>query len=147
MENSLGVYGFLGNLIQNVGVIGGLLLGAFEARRAWMAMDDESLRAIANERAQLEKTEMQLPRVLLADLNLVAIPPTAEEAKFLNNQIVLYLRTWRLAKRGGPITLEELALDAKGYFAYPLPRAIWEQTKENRNPEFVRFIEEALDDR
>jgi hypothetical protein len=49
-----------------------------------------------------------------------------------------------IAKAGGITTLTELADDVRGFFSLPLPRAVWEKTKANRNRQFVRFVERAL---
>jgi hypothetical protein len=40
--------------------------------------------------------------------------------------------------------LKELADDVREFFSLPLPRAVWEKTKKNRNRRFVRFVERAL---
>jgi len=58
---------------------------------------------------------------------------------------VQYQITWSIAKTGGLVTLKELAADMRGFFSLPLPRAVWEETKRHRNPEFVQFVTRAIE--
>lgn len=50
-----------------------------------------------------------------------------------------------MARAGTVLTPEILAADIHGFFSLPLPRLVWEQTKPFRNPNFVRFVETAME--
>jgi hypothetical protein len=72
-------------------------------------------------------------------------PPTLAEEEYLNLIIAHYLVGWESAKTKNFPTLETLSKDAGDFFSRPLPRAIWEKTKETRDPRFVRFVERAVE--
>jgi len=61
-------------------------------------------------------------------------------------QIVQQFETgWRVEKILNRRELRILAGDAANFFRLPLPRAVWEKTKQFRNPRFVRFVDRALE--
>ena len=51
---------------------------------------------------------------------------------------------WRLARSIGENEVKAQRADVRDFFALPLPRAVWQKTKQCRNQRFVRFIERAL---
>lgn len=135
------------NLVQTIGVIGSLLMTAAAACREARAKEIENLLIIAEHHRELwtvARQRVELKRIFQEDFCALKSPVTVAEQEFLNLVLAHLLTSWRIAKAGGIITLKELADDAKDFFTLPLPRAVWEKTKTNRNPEFVRFVENAL---
>ena len=135
--------------IQNTGIIASMLYGAIEARRARQALNDENLRSIAAERRVLRDMLIQKPelsRVLQSSVDLTKQPLTFGELEYLKDRFVLYLRAWRLVKNGGALTFDELVLEIRRFIQFPLPHVVWEQTKEDRDPDFVRFVKRAIGD-
>ena len=85
-----------------------------------------------------------LKRILSKEVHVLTEPVTIEENEFLQ-RVILYFETgWRLEKIMDRGELKILALDAGEFFSLPLPRAVWEKTKQFRNPRFVRFVEKAM---
>lgn len=85
-----------------------------------------------------------LNRVFQDDANVLEKPATVVEKQFLNLVFVHYQTGWTVAKAGALITLAEIKTDIRDFFSLPLPRAVWEKTKNLRNRQFVRFVERAL---
>jgi hypothetical protein len=134
------------NVIQTIGILGSLWLAVIAARREARAKEGENLLAIAQQHRELwssASNRKDLERVFLIDANLTR-PISIAEAEFLRLVISHFQTVWLIAKSGGLLTLDELALDAEDFFSLPLPREVWEQTKKFRNPKFVRFVERAL---
>jgi hypothetical protein len=142
------------NIIQTVGIIGSLWLGILAAcQQGWAAhreanaKEAENLLTLAGQHRDLWDKAIQNPeldRILRADTDVVAKPATPKETVFLNLVIAHWLKSWRMARGGGLVTMRELGIDAHAFFSLPLPHAVWEKTKSTRNPKFVRFVERAM---
>jgi hypothetical protein len=105
---------------------------------AMLVQQHNALGAEARERRDLD-------RILLANVNLEHEPPTAVEMMFLNDVIVHFESGWKLALKNTVLTQKTYTADVRKFFSHPLPREVWERTKDGRNPEFVRFIERAIE--
>jgi len=86
-----------------------------------------------------------LKRILSPNVDLKAAPVTLVEQEFLNLVFVHFEEGWKLAKQGSVNSLETLALDQGNFTSLPIPYAVWEHTKSVRNPEFVCFVEQAVE--
>jgi len=135
------------NIIQTVGILGGILLAAAAANREAKAREIQNLLTISEHHREVW-TELlraaELQRVLQPDADVVGKPPTTREEECANLVIVQFLKSWRVANAGGLLTLKELGADVRGFCSLPLPRVVWEKTKAFRNQRFVRFVERAL---
>lgn len=134
------------NLIQTFGIVGGLWFTAMTLRQQAQASKNTDLLTLAGQHRELWSEvhrRSDLNRVLHADVDLVAAPITVAEEEFLNTVIQHFNTSWVLARTGVAITTKTLAVDARSFFALPLPRTIFERTKAARDPKFVRFIEAA----
>ena len=136
--------------ITAIGVIGSLWIGIRTSDRDAKTREKEALDRIAELHERLwtqMSAEPRLQRILQRELNTPADSITVGEEEFINRVMVHFLRAWRDAKDGGMISLEELSKDAGVFFSLPLPHAVWERTKQFRNPRFVQFVGRALDRR
>jgi len=130
-----------------VGIIGSLLFTAASFRA------DAKNRLITNLLALDErhrtllsevKQRPELKRILSENVDLAAQPLTPEEDVSMWQIAQQFETGWRVEKILNRGELKSLARDAANFFRLPLPRAVWEKTKEFRNPRFVRFVERAL---
>jgi len=135
------------NLVQTAGIIGSLWFAAAAAVREAKAKEIENLLVIADHHRELWSKAYEQPeleRIFQTNADIAAEPVTIVEEEFLNLVLVQYQITWCIAKAGGLVTEKELAADLRGFLARPLPRAVWEKTKSDRNSQFVWFVEKAL---
>lgn len=135
------------NVIQTAGIIGGLWLTMAAANRDAKAKEIENLLSLSEHHRELWKEIPQrkdLARIFQAEADTLLAPPTVAEKEFLNLVFVHFQTGWRVAKAGGITTLKEMKADVRDFFSLPLPRAVWEQTKNFRNSSFVCFVETAL---
>ncbi len=86
----------------------------------------------------------ELQRIREREIDLVSKPIAPAETEFLNLAFVHFYTGWLLAKRRALPTLEALSADVGGFFSLPLPHSAWKETRQSRDPKFVRFIDECL---
>lgn len=127
-------------VVQTVGIIGGLWFTSATFRSTNLLTLAEQHRALW--RDALERPGLR--RVFLEKVERVE-PVTIEEEEFLNLVIVHFETGWQMAAPGTILTKEILARDVRGFFSKPIPNAVWEKTKGTRNPQFVAFIDRALE--
>jgi hypothetical protein len=135
------------NVIQTVGIIGSLWVAAVAANRESRTKGIENLLSLSEHHRELWKEipgQNDLVRIFQPDADTLLVPVTMAEAEFLNLVIVHFQTGWCIAKAGGFTTLAEMKADVRSFFTLPLPRAVWEKTKQNRNMEFVRFVEKSI---
>ena len=69
---------------------------------------------------------------------------TTAEQEFLNLVFVHFESGWQLAKQGMATPLAVLSLDVRAFFRLPIARAVWDETRWSRNPQFVKFVDRVL---
>jgi hypothetical protein len=102
---------------------------------------DERHRALWTEARQRQ----DLKRVFSRDADVLSLPISFAEEEFLKSVFVHFETGWRIECLMNRGELKTLSLDVAAFFSLPLPRAIWEKTKQYRNPKFVKFVMRALE--
>jgi hypothetical protein len=135
------------DLLQSIGIIGGLLFTAYSIRK------DERARRIGNSIAINEQYRQiwkelyerpQLSRALNKDVDLKKEPVSGQEELFVT-MLILHLSTvFRAMKHGEFVKYEGLQKDVKEFFALPIPRMIWGKIASLQDADFIKFIEAAL---
>ena len=135
------------SFLQSAGIVGGLLFTGLAARREARSRKTSDLLTLLEQHRELWSEvhrRPELARVILPEADLVANPISVPEERFLNLVIVHFHTGWQLAVDGVVHIPEIMAADVRGFFTLPLPRAVWEQSKASRDPEFVGFVDRAL---
>lgn len=138
------------SLLEGIGIIGGLIFTAVSLRRDTRSRRVSDLLTLTEQHRNLwsEVHERDgLRRIYEEDVDLVAGPITDVEEEFLNRVIVHFNTGWLLAREGSLLTLETLASDVRWFFNLPVPRRVWEATKEGRDRRFIQFVETSLKQR
>jgi len=134
-------------LLQSAGIIGGMLFTALSIRQATTARRVSDLLTLTEQHRELWNEvyrRAELSRIFASTIDLIANPVTVAEERFLNEVVVHFTTGWQLARKKSLITMEALKADLRSFFELPLPRAVWQQTKDSRDPEFVRFVQKCL---
>jgi hypothetical protein len=134
-------------LIQTIGIVGGLVFTALTIRQATNARKVSDLLALTEQHRELWNEVYNRPgleRIYAERVDLLASPVTMAEVRFLNEVIVHFHTGWQIACHGSLLTLQAMQADARTFFNLPLPHAVWQQTRDTRDPKFVRFIETSL---
>jgi hypothetical protein len=132
------------DLLQSLGIIGGLLFTAWSLRSETKTRRVNNLLAITEGHREVW-TEFyrrpELKRVLADRADLVRDEITREEEIFVN-LVILHLNCVFYARKTGLVfKLEGLRRDVRWFFSLPIPRMIWEKTKVLQNDDFVTFVE------
>lgn len=135
------------DLLQTIGIIGGLVFTAYTTHKDEKARRIGNLIAIAGQNREIWKEvydRPQLFRVRERDVDLRKQPISDEEGLFVK-LLVLHLDTvYRAMKAGMFVKLEGLQKDIKEFFSWPIPRAVWEKIKPFQDEAFVRFVDTCL---
>ena len=147
MEISRWVTGNWFDLLQSLGIVGGLLFTAWSLRSETRTRRVNNLIAIAKGHRDVW-TEFyrrpELNRVLADHADLCRQEVTREEEIFVN-LVILHLNCVYCAQKTGLVfKLEGLRRDVGWFFALPIPHAVWTKTKLLQNDDFVRFVDFCL---
>jgi hypothetical protein len=142
MENWFAEHWF--DLIQSIGIVGGLVFTAETARQDTQSREISNLIAV-NERYNEIWQELfrrpNLSRILKTDVDLDKVPVTAEEQLFVK-MLILHLDTVRRAMNAGVfVKIAELKSDIREFLSLPIPKMVWRKMKPFQDKEFVDFVE------
>jgi hypothetical protein len=135
------------DLLQTLGIVGGLFFTAYTIWKEERTRQISNLIAIKGEYREIWKEvylRPELSRVFDRNVDLHNKPISTEEQLFVK-LLILHLDTvHRMMKSKMFVTLKGLRTDVKEFFAAPIPRAIWEKLKPLQDDDFVEFIERNL---
>lgn len=134
-------------VVQSTGIIGSILLTAVVLRSDRRTRRISDLLTLAAHHRDLwgdMHRRPELARVARAEVDLVASPITTAEEEYLLLVIMHFYTGWMVAREGSLVTLDIMAQDAGEFFLLPLPAIVWAQTRGQRDPKFVRFVDKAI---
>lgn len=135
------------DLLQTVGIVGGLLFTGLTLRKDDRAREIANLLAVNKQYRSIWKELYDQPklfRVLQREVNLKEHPVTDEERLFVK-QLIVHLDTVRRAMKAGLfVKLEGLQADVREFFSSPIPKAVWESMKPLQDEAYVAFVEDCL---
>lgn len=134
-------------LMQSAGIVAGLLLPVVALRRDAAGRRTANLLALGQQHRELWTQAVERPelcRIFRDSVDLLTQPVTPPEFEFMNMVIHHFNTGWELAKQGEVLTLETMSLDVATFFCLPIPKSVWKETRDRRDPQFVAFIEECL---
>jgi len=136
------------DLLQTVGIVGGLVFTAYAVRK------DERARKITNLIALNDRHDYiwskfyerpELARVLKKDVDLNRQPVSDEEWLFAKMLIIHLDTVRRAAKAGMFIEIKGIKSDIRDFLRLPIPKMVWEKIKQFQDEAFVEFVETALE--
>ena len=135
------------SFLQSVGIVGGLLFTAASVRRDTKARRINDMLKLKEEHRELWSElhrRSDLARITTTKVDLIGTPVTPVEEMFLNIAIVHFHTGWQMNKMGVVIARKGAEADIKWFFNLPIAHAVWEASKNYREPEFVKFVEKCL---
>lgn len=134
-------------LLNSVGIVGGLLFTAFSLRSETKTRRIANLLVITQNHREIWKELLRNPRLArvmnpLADA--VREPVTVEEELFVNF-LVQHLNSAYHAMRDDVFVKPDgLRRDVYRFFSLPIPHAVWEKVKVLQDSTFDAFVESCL---
>lgn len=135
------------DLLQTLGIVGGLLFTAYTVRKDERARKISNLIATKQQYREIwEKLywHPKLFRVLQNSVDLKGQPITDEEWLFVKLNIFNLDTIYRSMESGMFVQLEGMRKDVREFYSLPIPRAVWERLKPFQDEAFVKFVEGAL---
>ena len=132
------------SFFQSTGIIGGLVFTAVTLRTDAQARRIGNLIAITQHQREIWThlyTRPELARVLAHAVNLKSAPITDAEELFVNFLILHLNSAYHAMQTGMFMKPEGLQRDIQMFFSLPIPKAVWESTKQFQDEDFVRFVE------
>jgi hypothetical protein len=84
--------------------------------------------------------------VLLEQPDLNSRQVSSDEERFINLIVLHTFAAYRASKAGIYVRPENLSKDVGGFFALPIPFAVWTNLKEFQDRDFVSFIDKSIVD-
>lgn len=134
-------------VVQGLGIVGSLLFTATALRQGAVNLRLNALLKLTEQHRHLwgeVHRSPELSRILCPEVDLVRDPLRSAEESFLNLAWVHFQTGWEMALRHRMVSAEAYRRDLTEFLALPLPRAVWNQTREVRDPEFVTFADRCL---
>jgi hypothetical protein len=129
--------------LNALGIIGGLFFAAISYRSEAKTRRIANLLTITANRENIWKhfyARPELVRVVDPSADLARKPLTPAEEEFINS-VILHINSAYYAMRDElVIQLEGLRWDVGAFMSLPLPRAVWEKTKNFQNADFIAFV-------
>ncbi len=132
------------DLIQTLGVVGGLLFTGFALNADAKAKRATNLLNVTQQHRELWMelfTQPELFRVLRADADLAKEPLTDKEERFVRFLIFHLNASYQAIKSGVLDEPSGLRADTKTFFALPIPQVVWKGIKQFCDTNFVAFVE------
>jgi len=132
------------DLLQSLGIVGGLLFTAFSLRIDAKSRLMENLTSLTEHHREIWTQIYQNPelkRILESKVDLHKKPINREEELFVNLVILHLFSAFRAMESGMFMKPEGLEKDIKWFFSLPIPKAVWLKLKPARDKDFIRFVE------
>lgn len=135
------------DLVQSLFIIAGFLLAVLKLSSDYRSRRIESLIELVKGHRDIWRLVIENPalsRILQEDVDLKIKPITQEEKWFVLLSIMHLYSAFESSKEWMSVSISGIGKDIKGYFAYPIPNAVWRDVKELQNKDFVAFVEKHL---
>jgi hypothetical protein len=134
------------NLASVVGIIASLLFTAVSLRSETKNRRIESLLFLTESHRELWSRifdHPELSRVLDENADLKKHPVSLAESIYAGLAIQHLGSAYQAMKGGVMIQQDGLCDDVRSFFALPIPKAAWEESKKFQNDDFVAFVEKC----
>lgn len=135
------------DLVQSVGIIGGLVYTGRVVRIDAKARRIQTLFALTKQHRQIWSLMHKNPgliRVIDPKADVATKPVTPEEELFVTFVILHLSDAYQAAMAGFFVTPQGLAEDVRGFFSMPVPGDVWRRKMTLQDRDFVAFVEAAL---
>lgn len=133
--------------LQSLGIIGGLLFTAISLRREGKAKRLSNILQLNAQHRELwseVSRRPELARIFQTEVDILSHPITAAEENFLQLVISHFDIGFWVVRQKTILPLSSFKKDVQWFFALPIPKRIWQESKSTRDPRFVSFVDAAI---
>ena len=142
MGNWLADHGL--DLLQTVGIVGSLLIGAYAVRKDERARRIGHSIAIADQHRQIWRETFRHPelaRILTPHPDLEHEPISIAEETFVKMLFAHLSTVFRAMEYKEFVKLEGLDRDVEAFLNLPIPRLVWQKFRSFHDSKFIEFVE------
>ena len=134
------------DILQSIGIVAGLLFTAYNVRADSRDRKIQSLFTITGAHREIWSMLYEHPHLVRVLRHAEAGPISAsdDEASFVNLLILHLASSYRARKLGLYFQEGGLRTDIKEFFSLPIPKAVWEKSKQFQDRDFVEFVESCI---
>jgi hypothetical protein len=135
------------DLVQTIGIIGGLLATAYTIRRDERARRVGNSIAINGQYQEIQRALIhhpQLKRIFDPKADVRKEPVSIEEEAFVKMIIGQLSTVYRAMQHGEFVTLQGLKKDVQGMFSLPIAKAVWDKFETVQDRNFALLVKECL---
>jgi hypothetical protein len=142
------------SLLQNIGIIGSLVLGAFSSflatlsfRATLRASQADTLLKLTSAHREIWQTALtnpELHRVRSLAVDLEKEPPTESERRFVGFVLLHLNAAFHAARQRTFIPQEHLATDVAEFFSRPIPATVYRDQRRLLDAPFRDFVDDCL---
>lgn len=137
------------DLIEAIGIIASLVISAASFRRSHQSRRISNLISLSQAHREIWKefvaSGSQLARIQDSQVDLTKEPLTAAEETFVMAVIQHLAVVFRSTKIDLTVKPEQLERDVLQFFQFPIPRDVWEKSKEYQDSDFVEFVQGVIE--
>lgn len=134
-------------LLQSIGIVGGLLFTAYATWRNDHSRRISNSIAISNQHRELLQpiySQSDVTRVLDQCADIRKQPISLAEENYTIARVGHLSTAYRAIKKGELVKLKGLRKDVQQFFALPIPGAVWEKLKPLQDDNLVIFVESCM---
>ena len=132
------------DLLQTVSIVAGLLFTTHTIRQDTKVRRIQNLLTITSSHREIWShliDKPELARILKTDVDLAKCAVSVEE-ELLVQFLILHLNaSFKARQNGMEFDDDGLAKDIRSFFSRPIPRYVWNQSKQFQSGDFVAFVE------
>ena len=135
------------DLLGSIAIIASLLFTAVELQHVGKAQRVSNLLAVTRQHREIWSELFRQPalkRVLDPQADVVANPVTVEENLFVSFLILHLDAVFKADRAKMFVPATTLRKDIDGFFALPIPKAVWKSSRAFQDADFVSFVEGAM---
>jgi hypothetical protein len=135
------------DILQSFGIIAGLLTSAYTIHKGAQAQRVQNLFTLTSNHREIWREVVKKPelaRVLETSPDLDRKPITAAERLFVLFLILHLASSFEARKHGLGLAEEGLRADIQQFFAHPIAREVWTETKSFQAGDFVAFVDSQI---
>jgi hypothetical protein len=147
----MGILGWLkgnwGELLQTTSILVGFFVTAYNLRADTNERKIQNLLTLTSAHRDIWSKlyeKPQLARILNDEVDLAKSPASIEEELIVHLAILHLSASFKARRFGMEFNDDRVAEDIRQFFILPIPRSVWQRSKQFQSSDFVAFVDSYL---